>query len=422
MGKLMLNSRSYTGGGQGNTNYVGSVNPPIGTGGEHDAYYKIQQTPHVVNYVKFSIIETRVPNSWVSLSKLYLSDITGDFYDWDGATITCTEQVSNAEDLLDDNIATTVTVESSAPVEFTIHLPEPLDTSYYTSWGWYTGDQSTDYDPTTFALSFSADGINWELADMYSSSNITTERQTQAYGHNFSVLADKSITDRYLKVDGSWVKDTNGGGGAGGHTIVDENGTSYAQEPNLQFVGTKVSDDSANNKTVVTVFEHKTKAQWEAMTPQEQADGNFIVSGMGATGDLKNNYVSFTSGDSADADATSWTSVQPMANTDIFSVLFNKISTMAKNVRFLYKTQVLYETSNYKVVRCGRLVTVVVYNYLGNTYINDMPRPAGGLNATSPLFIGNTIVGSIGATTDGRIQVYADGSNGFGTLTYITND
>lgn len=223
----------------------------------------------------------------------------------------------------------------------------------------------------------------------------------------------------YLGVEGG----SGGGGIGGGHTIVDENGTSLAQEPNLQFVGAKVSDDSTNNKTVVTVFEHKTKAQWEAMTPQEQADGNFIVSGLGTTGDLKNNYVSFTSGDSADVDATSWTSVQPMANTDIFSTLFNKISTMAKNVRFLYKTQVLSETTNYKVVRCGRLVTVVVYNYLGNTYLNDMPRPAGGLNATTPLFVGNTIVGSIGALTDGKIQVYADGSNGsFGTLTYITND
>lgn len=125
--------------------------------------------------------------------------------------------------------------------------------------------------------------------------------------------------------------------GSSGHTIVDENGTSYAQEPNLQFVGVKVSDDSTNNKTVVTVWEHKTKAQWEAMTPQEQANGNFIVSGLGTTGDLKNNYVSFTSGDSSDADATSWTSVQPMANTDVFSTLFNKISTMAKNVRYLYK-------------------------------------------------------------------------------------
>lgn len=136
--------------------------------------------------------------------------------------------------------------------------------------------------------------------------------------------------------------------GSSGHTIVDENGTSYAQEPNLQFVGAKVSDDSTNNKTVVTVWEHKTKAQWEAMTPQEQADGNFIVSGLGTTGDLKNNYVSFTSGDSADVDATSWISVQPMANTDIFSTLFNKISTMAKNVRWLKNRNELvqYETTS----------------------------------------------------------------------------
>lgn len=43
-----------------------------------------------------------------------------------------------------------------------------------------------------------------------------------------------------------------GGGGTGGHTIIDENGTSMTARAGLQFVGgANVSDDATNNKTIV---------------------------------------------------------------------------------------------------------------------------------------------------------------------------
>lgn len=46
----------------------------------------------------------------------------------------------------------------------------------------------------------------------------------------------------------------SGGGGTGGHTIIDENGTSMTARAGLQFVGgANVSDDSTNNKTIVDV-------------------------------------------------------------------------------------------------------------------------------------------------------------------------
>ena len=45
---------------------------------------------------------------------------------------------------------------------------------------------------------------------------------------------------------------SGGGGGTGGHTIIDENGTSMTARAGLQFVGgANVSDDSTNNKTIV---------------------------------------------------------------------------------------------------------------------------------------------------------------------------
>lgn len=44
---------------------------------------------------------------------------------------------------------------------------------------------------------------------------------------------------------------SGGGGGTGGHTIIDENGNSMTARAGLQFVGANVSDDATNNKTIV---------------------------------------------------------------------------------------------------------------------------------------------------------------------------
>ena len=48
---------------------------------------------------------------------------------------------------------------------------------------------------------------------------------------------------------------SGGGGGTGGHTIIDENGNSMTARAGLQFVGAvEVTDDSANNRTLVEVL------------------------------------------------------------------------------------------------------------------------------------------------------------------------
>ena len=47
----------------------------------------------------------------------------------------------------------------------------------------------------------------------------------------------------------------SGGGGTGGHTIIDENGNSMTARAGLQFFGAvEVTDDSANNRTLVEVL------------------------------------------------------------------------------------------------------------------------------------------------------------------------
>ena len=55
----------------------------------------------------------------------------------------------------------------------------------------------------------------------------------------------------YDEIEEKWVNG-QGGGGTGGHTIIDENGTSMTARAGLQFVGgANVSDDATNNKTIV---------------------------------------------------------------------------------------------------------------------------------------------------------------------------
>ncbi len=48
-------------------------------------------------------------------------------------------------------------------------------------------------------------------------------------------------------------ENVNGGGGSGGHTIIDPIGQNMPSRTGLQFIGASVTDDSVNDKTVVTI-------------------------------------------------------------------------------------------------------------------------------------------------------------------------
>lgn len=56
----------------------------------------------------------------------------------------------------------------------------------------------------------------------------------------------------YNSVSQKW-ENVNGGGGSGGHTIIDPIGQNMPSRTGLQFIGASVTDDPVNNKTVVTI-------------------------------------------------------------------------------------------------------------------------------------------------------------------------
>ena len=63
---------------------------------------------------------------------------------------------------------------------------------------------------------------------------------------------------------------TGGGGGSGGHTIVDAAGTDLTQRTNLQFKGAYSEDNSTDDTTEVNVVREMTKAEFDTLSDDEK--------------------------------------------------------------------------------------------------------------------------------------------------------
>lgn len=85
-------------------------------------------------------------------------------------------------------------------------------------------------------------------------------------------------------------------------------------------------------------------------------------------GDSKDNVVTFTSGDAEDSNVsvlTGWETVGALSTGDTHKSIFNKISTMIKNVRYLYK---LLGTTDISSIGGGTITGAI--NKLNTDFIN----------------------------------------------------
>ena len=83
--------------------------------------------------------------------------------------------------------------------------------------------------------------------------------------------ADDEVDGIYAKIDGAWCEiETGGGGGSGGHTIVDNSGTALTQRTNLQFNGAYSEDNATDDTTEIDVVREMTKAEFDELTEAEK--------------------------------------------------------------------------------------------------------------------------------------------------------
>lgn len=90
-------------------------------------------------------------------------------------------------------------------------------------------------------------------------------------GLNDVDIDDQTLSDgQVLKYDSAEDKWINDDVGAGGHTIVADDGTDLAQRANLQFIGAYSKDNSVDDTTEVNVVRNMTKAQFDLLTADEK--------------------------------------------------------------------------------------------------------------------------------------------------------
>ena len=112
---------------------------------------------------------------------------------------------------------------------------------------------------------------------------------------SFADLTDVDIDDStltngqvpvYNATSEKWENGTVGG--SGGHTITDEEGTSFTQRENLQFNGAYIEDNSTDNATEVNVIRSMTKVEFDLLSDDEKQG---IINVTDVTGNSENEFM-----------------------------------------------------------------------------------------------------------------------------------
>lgn len=97
------------------------------------------------------------------------------------------------------------------------------------------------------------------------------------------------------------------------------------------------------------------------------------IGAVSTTGDTANNTVAFTSADSTTA--TAWTDVSALVTGEKHSSILNKVSTMFKNIRFLYK---MLGTTDISAIGDGTVTNAL--STLNSNLFTDLPGDTDGKN------------------------------------------
>lgn len=116
-----------------------------------------------------------------------------------------------------------------------------------------------------------------------------------------------------LYLDGQ--KIISGGGGSGGHTIVDSEGTSLEQRTNLQFNGTYSEDNATDDATEINIVREMTKAEFDELTEEEKT-GLINITDVTANADDKFQPLIYSA---EEREVGVWTNGKPLYQKTIIS-------------------------------------------------------------------------------------------------------
>lgn len=133
--------------------------------------------------------------------------------------------------------------------------------------------------------------------------------------------------DPFIPSEGS-----SGGGGGGGE------GHTYDLVPSSDKSEVTLTEDSVDKTTLPLVATYNgTRANYNSLSSAEQAKYRHIIfTDEPGSDDISGKSITYTSSDTTDGSATSWTSVSKLTSGLSLTTLFARMSQMFKNVRYLY--------------------------------------------------------------------------------------
>ena len=237
--------------------FISTANPNNNIGSNDDMYVKRgEYASPEYSYFKLVMLKNRNNPGYTNLGEIVLRKDNNTEIVWSnyGATITTTSAAVNAREgidkVIDGSLSTYYTTRanptSESPITIIITTTTPVDLSEFTKYGWYTADQLSQRDMVSWAFYVSKDGTNWELMDSVSDYAVTTDRSALAYQHALNVESVPLTVDKiFIKIDGSWVETTMGGGASTIEELTDVNVDSQTLTD-----GQVLKYDAANSKWV----------------------------------------------------------------------------------------------------------------------------------------------------------------------------
>lgn len=117
-------------------------------------------------------------------------------------------------------------------------------------------------------------------------------------------------------------------------------GHTYDLEPSSDKSKVTLTEDGEDKTTLPLVATFVgTRAEWNALSAADKAKYRIVhFTDDGGSDDISEEHITFTSSDTTDANATSWTGVTTLSSGLSLKTLFSRVSQMFKNVRYLYNT------------------------------------------------------------------------------------